>query len=114
MPVRRDSAQGQSAAGAAGSGVDLGGPGKPPSRMRTERRYNHLVFGGALAACLLFAVAHSAVDPWRVTPAPWRIAALEPYLDFIRQGYHAYFTGPGAADVAWKESPRTTAAKNLQ
>jgi hypothetical protein len=53
--------------------------------MQSGRRYNHLVLGGALAACLLFAAANSTVDPWRVTPAPWRIDALEPYRDISAQ-----------------------------
>jgi hypothetical protein len=53
--------------------------------MRAGRRYNFLVIGGAMAACILFAVANTTVDPWRVTPAPWRIDSLEPYRDISSQ-----------------------------
>lgn len=30
--------------------------------------------------------------------------SIEEYLAFVREGYRAYLTGPGAVDVAWKES----------
>jgi hypothetical protein len=29
---------------------------------------------------------------------------LEPWLEHVRQGYRAYLSGPGAADVARKEA----------
>ena len=53
--------------------------------MQAGRRYNFLVLGGALLACLLFAAANTTVDPWRVTPVPWRIASLDPYRDISSQ-----------------------------
>ena len=34
---------------------------------------------------------------------------IDAYLAFIREGYRAYLSGPGAADVAWKESLLRTA-----
>jgi hypothetical protein len=36
----------------------------------------------------------------------WQITRenFDEYLAFIRKGYHDYLSGPGAADVAWKES----------
>lgn len=36
---------------------------------------------------------------WEITPEN-----IETYLSFIREGYRSYLNGPGAADVAWKES----------
>ena len=53
--------------------------------MQPGRRYNFLVIGGALLACIVFAVANTTVDPWRVTPAPWRAGGLEPYRDISAQ-----------------------------
>ncbi len=53
--------------------------------MQSGRRYNFLVIGGALLACIVFAVANTTVDPWRVTPVPWRAKGLEPYRDIAGQ-----------------------------
>ena len=66
-------------------GVDLPIPPHRPSRMHSGRRYNFLVMGGALLACLVFAVANTTIDPFRVTPVPWRAQALEPYRDIASQ-----------------------------
>jgi hypothetical protein len=53
--------------------------------MQSGRRYNFLVIGGALLACLLFALVNSSVDPWRVSPVSWRLGGLEPYRDISSQ-----------------------------
>ena len=53
--------------------------------MQPGRRFNLVVFGGIALACLLSAAVNTTVDPWRVTPAPWRAAGLDPYRDLSSQ-----------------------------
>ena len=53
--------------------------------MHSGRRYNFLVIGGALLACIVFAVANTVIDPFRVTPVSWRAKDLEPYRDISSQ-----------------------------
>lgn len=53
--------------------------------MQSGRRYNFLVIGGALLACIVFSLANTTIDPFRVTPVPWRAQALEPYRDIASQ-----------------------------
>ncbi len=82
--------------------------------MQPGRRYNFLVIGGALLACIVFAVANTAVDPWRVTPVPWRAANLEPYRDIagqIRTG-KAGLVRSGTWDVGLFGSSRVDNAWN--
>ena len=82
--------------------------------MQSGRRYNFLVIGGALLACIVFAVANTAVDPWRVTPVPWRAENLEPYRDIagqIRTG-KAGLVRSGTWDVGLFGSSRVDNAWN--
>jgi hypothetical protein len=53
--------------------------------MQAGRRYSFLVIGGALAACLAFAIVNTFVDPFRVTPVAWSMKGLEPYRDLSSQ-----------------------------
>jgi len=53
--------------------------------MQPGRRYNFLVIGGALLACVVCALVNTSVDPWRVTPVSWQLKGLEPYRDLSSQ-----------------------------